>query len=163
MKQAIFNDSLGRPLVKPTAFLGTYSLLHSEAVLWRNSPPNKYYDYYYSVNGHEWVEWGIQVNLWNMGVFLQLVWKRRNWPKLVNYAHEKCHGMSFCICCSWIFDLGMDCIRHLVVRFLNYITQSRHKNKNIGCGVGSSACQECSIYCSHGTIHIHTPIIRWWR
>ena len=50
---------------------------HSEAVLWRNSPPNKYYDYYFSVNGHEWVEWGVQVNLWNMGVFLQLVWKRR--------------------------------------------------------------------------------------
>ena len=52
--------------------------VHSKAVLKRNSPPNKYYDYYYSVNGHEWVEWGVQVNLWNMGVFLQLVWKRRN-------------------------------------------------------------------------------------
>ena len=94
--------------------------LHSEAVLWRNSPPNKYYDYYYSVNGHEWVEWGVQVNLWNMGVFLQLVWKRRNWPKLVNSAHEKCHGISLCIWCSWIFDLGMDCIWNLVVRFLYY-------------------------------------------
>ena len=54
------------------------AIAHNEAVLQRNSPPNKYYDYYYSVNGHEWVEWGVQVNLWNMGVFLQLVWKRRN-------------------------------------------------------------------------------------
>ena len=137
--------------------------MHSEAVLKRNSPPNKYYDYYYSVNGHEWVEWGVQVNLWNMGGFLQLVWKRRNWPKLVNSAHEKWHGISFCIWCSWIFGLGMDSIRHLVVRMLYYITQRRGKNKNIGCDIGSSACQEGSIYCSHGCIHIHPPIIRWWR
>ena len=47
-------------------------------------------------------------------------------------------------------------IRHCIV----YITQSRDKNKNIGCGVGSSACQKGSIYGSHGSIHIHPPIIR---